>query len=179
MLILSIEFPKILSRIVLMSQQMMAEQLNSAEWIYQIYSVCSYWGVVPLTTSFGDEIESFLFPILPRSLHLRREQLTKYKALTIKRLDQCKYVEKLLFTQHVCMKKIEFMIIKPYWERIEMCATANIAQLEFLFKEKHSLLQKKVQRHSAKASAILFYVQYFLLGLFLSDSSPIIGNACH
>ena len=65
-----------------------------------------------MTTSFGDEIESFLFPILSRSLHLRREQLTKYKALTIKRLDQCKYIEKFLFTQHVCMKKIEFMIIK-------------------------------------------------------------------
>ena len=157
-----------------MSQQMMAEQLNSAEWIYQIYSVCSYWGVVPLTTSFGDEIESFLFPILPRSLHLRREQLTKYKALTIKRLDQCKYVEKLLFTQHVCMKKIEFMIIKPYWERIEMCATANIAQLEFLFKEKHSHPPKESATpfSQGEASASLFYVQYFWLGLFLSLNLP-------
>ena len=52
------------------------------------------------------------------------------------------------------------MIIKPYWERIEMCATANIAQLEFLFKEKHSLLQKKVQRHSAKVKPLLVYFTF-------------------
>ena len=111
-------------------------------------------------TSGSGSVLSFLFPILARSLHLRREQLTKYKALTIKRLDQCKYVEKSLFTQHVCMKKIEFMIIKHYWERIEMCATANIAQLEFLFKEKHSLLQKKVQRNSAKVKPLLVYFTF-------------------
>ena len=160
MLILSIEFPKILSRIVLMSQQMMAEQLNSAEWIYQIYSVCSYWGVVPLTTSFGDEIESFLFPILPRSLHLRREQLTKYKALTIKRLDQCKYVEKLLFTQHVCMKKLSLWLLNIIGNGSRCAQLQTLLNLNFFSKKNTRILQKKVQRHSAKVKPLLVYFTF-------------------